>query len=171
MKITLLYKYIAHDVRQLAHRYAEMRIDDPEKRLNAQTDEDCLSDEQLLLRYVYTGTAHVRQILRDVLLQHNEDTNDVLKKKESWSFTFKHDVFDCHATAELLHWFIVKWCLWQWLKTYAPNEAADAEKELNDLEHKMREWLDDPMPMKVRQNHQDHCETEVEIIYEPIDNE
>lgn len=166
MRIKLLAKYIAHDVRQLTYRYAVGRFEEDEKRMDAQIGEND-SDDQLILRYIYTGTAKLRMILKDHIEQKHEDADDTLANKTEWGFTFKEEFADSHALAELMHWFVVKFALAQWVKMFSPNEAGLAEGELDEIEDELKNWLDDAMPMKEHRSRLDEIIPDVEIVYEP----
>lgn len=163
MRIKLIAKYLAHDIRQITYRYASARNEDYEKRLESQFGED-ESDSQLILRYLYTGTAKLRMLLKERIEQKHEDADDTLAEKAEWGFNFKENYADSHALAEMMHWFVVRFAVAQWAKTYSPNDAALAEGELSDIEDELKDWLDDAMPMKEHRSRPDEVE-EIVICY------
>lgn len=167
MRIQLLYKYIAHDVKQLTLRYANARLtDNPELADQAAFGEND-SDEQLLRRWVVTGTARLRVVLRDYISKKTENADDTLTDKETWGFNFTNDVADSHGTAELMHWFVVKWCMWQWLLQYAPSEANATKNELDELEDDLNKvFSDSDMPTKERREKYVDVD-EIVVTYEP----
>lgn len=172
MEITLHLEPIHYDVEQLTHRYSEARIENAETKDLAQVDRNS-SDRALVLRYVLTGTAKLRHILRDYLERKTEDANDKLPwtsdtaTKRTWTFTFKEDKFDSHALAELMHWFVVRFCVWEWCKMYAPTEAKAAKDELEDMQIDLEDALvGGDMPMKERRT-TDGCYPGC-VIVEPI---
>ena len=54
MTITILHKYLYHDIKQLTTRYAEARNMDAETRDMAQIG-DGQSDKELIMRLIITG--------------------------------------------------------------------------------------------------------------------
>lgn len=169
MKITLLLKYIKYDVWQLTHRAGQVRITDPELKDLAQMD-DNESDEHLILRLALTGTARLRHFLKDYIERKGEDATDELPEgKQSWSFTFREDKADSHALAELMHWFVVRYAVYEWMGLFAPSEQAAARAELEDVADEIKEAMQDSdMPTKERRDISDPSEEyEVEITYVP----
>lgn len=169
MKITLLYKYIKYDIEQLTHRYGEARMKaDPDLKDLAQFGEG-ESDDALMRRYTFTGTAKLRRILNDYLEKKTEDANDTLVKKESWSFTFTEEIGDSHGLAELMHWFVVKFAVWEWCKAFSPADSAISKAELDDIEDDLEDFMgDSAMPMKERRPRWEDVD-DVEIIYKEED--
>ncbi len=166
MIITLLFQYIKHDVHQLTHRYAESRTEDPDVKDIAQLD-DNTSDKQLVMRYCLTGTARLRRILKEYITYKTEDANDTLPQdKQSWSFAFKDDLdeADAHAMAELMHWFVVKFCLWEWMKMFgSPSDIKAAGDDVTSLEEDLKDMTGQfAMPMKERRTQ--YSETD-EVTY------
>lgn len=171
MTIKLLWKYLHYDVDQLTWRYGKTHNADEENKEISQTALG-ESDTNLVKRLVITGTARLRRILADYITEKSVDANDTLPlDKTDWSFTFNAEVAaDGHALAELMHWFVVRFALWQWCKMFAPDQASMEEREMKDLKKdldKMLEGSDSAMPMKeALATIDDGLEDEVVIIYE-----
>lgn len=166
MKIKLIWTYLNHDVQQLAHRYANARLaEHPDMESIADLSGNA-SDEQLIRRWVITGTAHLRRILREYLEKKTEEADDKLPMaKESWGFVFKTDVMDSHGLAELMHWFVVRWCAWQWCQMFSPADSSMAKAEVDDMEGELQNLLiDADMPMKERREVYEDTD---EIVYIP----
>ena len=125
MTIVLKWKYLHYDIDQLTYRYGKVHTTDEENKELAQTTAGNESDTNLVMRLVVTGTARLRRILADYITAKVEDANDTLPtEKTEWSFTFNDDVeADGHALAELMHWFVVRWCIYEWCKMFAPEQA------------------------------------------------
>lgn len=169
MKITLLLEYLRYDVWQLTHRAGQVRIDEPETKDLAQMD-DNESDENLILRFVLTGTAKLRHLLKDWLERKSEEASDELPEgKQSWSFTFREDKADSHALAELMHWFVVRYAVYEWMGLFSPSEKASAKADLDGVADEIKDALQgSDMPMKERRDISDPAEEyEVEITYIP----
>ena len=109
MTITLLHKYLYHDIKQLTTRYAEARNMDAETRDMAQIG-DGQSDKELIMRLIITGVSRMRRLIKDKLVTTGTDADDKLpKEKESWSFKFKDETeADGETLAGLMHWFVVR---------------------------------------------------------------
>lgn len=153
MTIRLLFKYIHYDVDQLTWRYGKTHNADEENKEISQTTLANESDKNLVLRWAVTGTALLRRILAEYITEKVEDANDTLPTtKEDWSFTFNDDVTaDGHALAELMHWFIVRWCMYQWCLAFAPDQALLEKRTTDDLKKDLDKMLgggDSAMPMK-----------------------
>lgn len=153
MTIELLFRYIHYDVDQLTWRYGKTHTTDEENKEISQTTAHDESDSNLILRLAITGTARLRRILHEFITAKTEDANDTLPvEKKSWGFTFNTDVTaDGHALAELMHWFVVRFCLWQWCKMFAPEQATMEKQELDDLKKDLDKMLkggDSAMPSK-----------------------
>lgn len=168
MTITLYWNYLLYDVEQLTHRYSKARIADMETQDVAAFTKEDKSDKDLMHRFVITGTAHLRSILREFLDKKSEESNDVLPQyKTSWGFSFLETAptFDGHAMAELMHWFIIRFCLWHWLKMFAPTEAEIEGIEMEKIEYELKSMLDsDEMPTKQRL---EYYEDSQDIVYVP----
>lgn len=172
MTIVLKWKYLHYDIDQLTYRYGKVHTTDEENKELAQTTAGNESDTNLVRRLVVTGTARLRRILADYITAKVEDANDTLPtEKAEWSFTFNDDVeADGHALAELMHWFVVRWCIYEWCKMFAPEQAplekAGADELKKDLERMMHG--DSSMPTKepLKNNDEEYVESVV-ITYEP----
>ena len=153
MRIELLFKYIHYDVDQLTWRYGKSHNADEENKEISQTSVDNNSDSNLVLRWAVTGTALLRRYLDKYISKKTEDANDTLPTtKDKWGFNFNDDVTaDGHALAELMHWFIVRWCMYQWCLIFAPDQALLEKKATDDLKKDLDKMLgggDSAMPMK-----------------------
>lgn len=86
----------------------------------------------------------------------NEETvTDALdRSRKDWDFQFGSDV-DEHAMAMLLHCFVVRYCLWQWCRTFSFTDATGSFKdELDDVEKQLEDMLYDiEMPKKYHEWH------------------
>lgn len=152
MTIKLLWKYIHYDVDQLTWRYGKTHTTDEENKEISQTSAKNESDSNLILRFAVTGTARLRRILADYISEKVEDANDTLPtSKTEWGFSFNDDVeADGHALAELMHWFVVRFCIWHWCKAFAPEQAKLEKAELDDIKKDLDRMLggDSAMPRK-----------------------
>ena len=61
MTITILHKYLYHDIKQLTTRYAEARNMDAETRDMAQIG-DGQSDKELIMRLIITGVSRMKTV-------------------------------------------------------------------------------------------------------------
>lgn len=152
MTIELLWKYIHYDVDQLTWRYGKTHTNDEENKHISQTTTD-ESDTNLVKRFAVTGVGKLRRYLDDYVESNTDDADDTLPiSTTSWSFVFDDEVTaDGRGLAKLMHWFIVRFCIWQWCKIFAPDQAAMEERELKDLKKdldKMLEGGDSAMPTK-----------------------
>ena len=102
MKIILYWNYLLYDFEQLVHRYSKVRLSEMESQDIASFTKDSKSDKDLMHRFVITGTAHLRHILKDWLEKKSEESNDMLPQyKTSWGFEFVETAptFDGHGMA------------------------------------------------------------------------
>lgn len=162
MTIKLLYTYLAHDVMQLTTRYAEARAKEPDTRDLAQMG-DGQSDQELIMRFIMTGAARLRRVLRGKLVTPTEDATDILPtsdtpkgerpKTDSWEFTFNDtaEEADGEALAGLMHWFVVRWAVSEWCRMFSPNDLPIAKQDTKDTENEIDELLSEvAMPTKER---------------------
>lgn len=154
MTIVLLKKWLIYDVDQLVHRYAKMRQDNPELLETADLSGDDSSDNLLKIRLIVTGTAKLRRKLAEYLTKVTDDADDANLSKDSWSFTFTDEAdFDSWGMAELMHWFVVRFAVWQWLKIFSPAESKNEKEELDELESELDDMISDlAMPTKERRD-------------------
>lgn len=170
MKIKLLKKYIAYDVRQIVHRMAEARItENGELRVKAQLGEN-ESDVNLITRYITSGIARMVRIINDYIECRHDDADDKLEENAEYTFHFKDDVADSQSLAGLMHWFVVKFAVCEWARAYGTRaDVQSCKEELDDLESDLSDLLlSSNMPTKERRKIEEIAdEYEVEIIYEP----
>lgn len=143
MKIELHWKYIHYDIDQLTWRYSKTHTTDEENKEIGQTSAADESDTNLLKRLAITGTARLRRILSDYIAAKVEDADDTLpESKTTWGYNFNADVeADGHALAELMHWFVVRFAIWQWCKMFAPDQAPMEEAETKGLEKDLKKMV------------------------------
>lgn len=159
MIVRLLYKYLGYDIKNLAYRYSRARyLDKPELNFESTlADEDF--DENIIRRYCLTGIAKMRLLLREYLVANTADADDTLGTEPSWQFKFKADEYDGKGLADVMHWFVVKLALLQWVEAYSPDDAAIARRELDSAEADLKKFLiDSPMPMKERRECYDNSD-------------
>lgn len=158
MIIQLLYKYLDHDIKQLATRYADARAKEPEIKDLAQLG-DGDSDQQLIMRLIVTGVGRLRKVLAQKLKIVTDNSDDTLPEakegkrpqKDRWDFDFKKDYADSRALAELMHWFIVRTAVAEWCLMFSPNDAGAAKSEIEETEADLDELLShSAMPVKER---------------------
>lgn len=153
MRIELLFDSIYYDVRQLTYRFAEPRYDTEKqaesKDLAQLGDND--SDRDLVLRFCYTGTAKLRYILKEYITKKTEDANDALNIKDKWGFNFTHEIMDSHGLAELMHWFVVRYALYEWARMFSANDAKAIKDDLDETKEELEDLLiDSTWPIKER---------------------
>lgn len=174
MRIELFWKWIHYDVDQLTWRYGKTHNSDEENKEISQTTANNESDANLMLRFAVTGTARLRRYLSDYISAKTEDANDALPlEKKKWGFNFNSEVeADGHALAELMHWFVVRWCMLQWCNIFAPDQSALERAELNELKKDLDGTLggsDSAMPMKEKlTGPDDKYQDEVVFTYLPV---
>lgn len=176
MKIELLWKWLKYDVRQLTWRYAKARLEDKSPETADMASEDgSKTSEDMTYRLCLTGAARLGAVLKDYLdddgVEEADDKGETYA--QAWLFGLKRgaDVSGAQSMASLMHWYIVRFAVWQWLKMYSPNEAGQERQELKELEDEMKTALSlGDMPMKERDG-DDTGEDEVIIQYVPIDYE
>lgn len=150
MTIKLYFKYLGYDVAQLTHRYSKMRLTEPEQQFAADLQGGNESDTNLVIRYSQTGVAKLRKILGEYIKNISGDANDELGDGSLWEFEFISNKYDGKTLADLMHWFIVRYCIYEWLKYLGLGSEAKAEKEeLKDLESELKKLISDGgMPVK-----------------------
>lgn len=172
MRIELLWKYIHYDVDQLTWRYAKTHTNDEENKEIGQTSVG-ESDSNLIKRFAITGTARLRRILHDYISEKNEDADDTLPlDKKKWGFNFNTDITaDGHALAELMHWFVVRFCIFQWCKMFAPDQALLEKAEVDDIKKDLEKLLDGDAAMPIKEHlvisPDDEYDDSIIITYEP----
>ena len=145
MTITLIHKYLYHDIKQLTTRYAEARNMDAETRDMAQIG-DGQSDKELIMRLIITGVSRMRRLIKDKLVQANTDADDKLPKE---SFKFKDETeSDGEALAGLMHWFVVRTAVYEWCAMFSPNDMAAAKLDADETKNELDDILSASMPMK-----------------------
>ena len=149
MTITILHKYLYHDIKQLTTRYAEARNMDAETRDMAQIG-DGQSDKELIMRLIITGVSKMKRLLKDKLVLASTDADDKLpKEKESWSFPFKDETeADGESLAGLMHWFVVRTAVYEWCAMFSPNDMAAAKLDADETKNDLDDILSASMPMK-----------------------
>ena len=166
MIVELIYKYLRYDIEQLTYRYGKARQNDNAELFDLTALEgDDTSDDNLMQRFCLTGVAKLRMLLKDHLEKYTDDANDVLNDDTKWTFKFTSDEYDATALASLMHWFVVRWALWQWCLAFAPSDARTAKSDLDDAEDEMKNLLlDSAMPTKDRRKTYDEESEETEMI-------
>ena len=149
MTITILHKYLYHDIKQRTTRYAEGRNMDAETRDMAQIG-DGQSDKELIMRLIITGVSRMKRLIKDKLATAGTDADDKLpKEKESWSFQFKDETdADGEALAGLMHWFVVRTAVCEWCAMFSPNDMAAAKLDADETKNDLDDILSASMPMK-----------------------
>ena len=147
MTITLLHKYLYHDIKQLTTRYAEARNMDAETRDMAQIGD---GQSELIMRLIITGVSRMKRLIKDKLVPEGTDADDKLpKEKESWSFQFKGETeADGEALAGLMHWFVVRAAVCEWCTMFSPNDMTAAKLDADETKNDLDDILSASMPMK-----------------------
>lgn len=153
MKIRLLWKWLRYDVQQLTWRYARARMEDKQPEVgDLASEDDSKTSDNLVYRLCLTGLARLGVVLRKYIDENGDEADDDgTRKAPSWVFTLREgsDMAGAQSMAGLMHWFVVRFAVWSWLKMYSPAEAAGERQELKDLEDEMTSALDlGVMPMK-----------------------
>ena len=167
MTITILHKYLYHDIKQLTTRYAEARNMDAETRDMAQIG-DGQSDKELIMRLIITGISRMKRLIKDKLATAGTDADDKLpKEKESWSFQFKDETdADGEALAGLMHWFIVRTAVYEWCAMFSPNDMAAAKMDTDETKNDLDDILSESMPMKEKKEMlTEDWQAEIEYTY------
>ncbi len=156
MTITLYEAQLAHTIRQILHRAGE-GVESPSLRDAVQMD-GSTSDEQMIRRFIRTGVARVKTMLREHIQQPSGEPEGTVTGTDELgngyaSYTIALELNgDGQSLADLLHWFVV----WRALAGLLPSlglnglaekavaETADAEGLIKD------EALSLAMPIKVR---------------------
>lgn len=152
MQIKLFWKYLNYDVGQLTNRYSHARLsENPELRDGADLSGDNTSDTALVRRLIITGASRLSKILSNYIEVSPVGSNDRLTEDSEWIYTFSKQLnVDGWALAGLMHWFIVRFAVKEWLKTFGfANEAIHENKELEDAENELKQMLSESaMPVK-----------------------
>lgn len=152
MTIKLLWRYLNYGVGQLTNRYAQARLsDNPEQRDTADLSGSNASDTALVRRLVSTGASKLSKILSQYIEVSPTNADDTITEDSEWSYTFSKPLqVDGWALAGLMHWFIVRFAVKEWLKTFGfANEARLEAKELEDAEKELKQMLSESaMPVK-----------------------
>ena len=167
MTITLLHKYLYHDIKQLTTRYAEARNMDAETRDMAQIG-DGQSDKELIMRLIITGVSRMKRLIKDKLATAGTDADDKLpREKESWSFQFKDETeADGEALAGLMHWLVVRTAAYDWCAMFSPNDMAAAKLDADETKNDLDDLLSASMPMKDKKEMlTDDWPAEIEYTY------
>lgn len=145
VSIQLFWLYLKHDIDQYTHRLGEARVEDAEKKDSVQS-EDNQSDTSFYLRCIRLGVAKLKVLLKNKLTAVNTDASDVLTEYEGyargetpynphWEFVLKSGYrYDTQAIAELLHHFIVYYCIKEWSIINAPDNITAVNTELESTQ-------------------------------------
>lgn len=144
MKITLNYSYLRYDVEQLVHKYSYARIDDTEKRYEANLRSEDENDGDLIRRLIVSAASRLRQTLSCYLDFNEEDADSNLKSITTIEYNFKPSVYaDSQSVASVMHLLVVRyaissWCAMQGYGNEAEREIADANRYEADLKASIR---------------------------------
>lgn len=144
MKITLNYSYLRYDVEQLVHKYSYARIDDTEKRYEANLRSEDENDGDLIRRLIVSAASRLRQALACYLDFNEEDADSNLKDVTAIEYNFKPSVYaDSQSVASVMHLLVVRyaissWCAMQGYGNEAEREIADATRYEDDLKASIR---------------------------------
>jgi hypothetical protein len=135
IQITLLYQYLAYDIEQLLEQYATARIEDTERRHEANLRRAESHEGDLIRRLALTGCSRLRSLLAKYLLRNAVDATDALGENASWNYTFKPSVnADGQMLADLMHWAVVRYAMSAWCKMQGAYREADKETEEAELQ-------------------------------------
>lgn len=154
INIRLTYGQLRFDLEQLAHRYAEARLQPGDTKDLAQVEQND-SDGKLLMRLMQTGTASLGHVLRDYLvtdgLTDGEDDLYDTDDAREFAYLLKDMEADPKHLADLMHWYVVKAALLEWAKMFAPADTDSIAANLKETEVRLTETAEkSPMPMKTR---------------------
>lgn len=144
MKITLNYSYLRYDVEQLVHKYSYARIDDTEKRYEANLRSEDTNDGDLIRRLIVSAASRLRQTLSCYLDFNTEDATSDLNTEAAIEYNFKASVYaDASSLASVMHLLVVRyaissWCAMQGYGSEAEREIADANRYEADLKESIR---------------------------------
>lgn len=155
MKIALNYDYLRYDVEQLVHKYSYARIDNTEKRYEANLRSEDTNDADLIRRLIMSAAGRLRQTLScylDFTPEPSEPgsacdgtvTSDLDPSLNQIKFTFKSSVYaDCESLANVMHLLVVRyaissWCAMQGYASEAEREITDANRYELDLKESIR---------------------------------
>lgn len=145
MKITLNYDYLRYDVEQLVHKYSYARIEDTEKRYEANLRSEDENDGDLIRRIIVSAAGRLRQTLSCYLSFDTSDASSNLDSTETAiEFDFKNSVYaDSSSLASVMHLLVVRyaissWCAMQGYSNEAEREIADANRYEKDLKESIR---------------------------------
>lgn len=150
MQVNLYRDYLRYDIEAITSRYANARVKDPELRDEASQD-DSASSRALTDRLISSGVAMALTMLSDHVSEvGNEAVDNKPRKNTSICVETLHDMkVSGKVLASLLHWVVVRYAVYSFLQTYAPNEAYAEKRHYEDLlliaKSKLRT---SPMPMK-----------------------
>lgn len=134
MTITLPYDYLRYDIEQLVNKYSFARIDDKEKRYEANLRSEDLNDGDLIRRLVASATGKLRQSLSGYLEFTAGDASSTLTDNADAVYVFRNTVYaDPNALASVMHLLVVRyaissWCAMQGNPTEAEREMAEADR-------------------------------------------
>lgn len=149
IRIILKYKYLKYDIDQFTSRWSKMRIADEESKNLADTSGVEKSNNDLVRRWISSAVAELKSILKSLESGGNDDSDDTLSNDASWQIMFKELDIDSKAMAELLHWFVVRYCAWQWSKVFTPDLSVSEYSEYNGLRTKLKRLSESSaMPIK-----------------------
>lgn len=134
MKVQLQYKYLSYDIQLLVDKYLNMRVDDNEKKFEANLRDDEEDEGNLIKRLIATATSRLHLLLEKYLQRVEEDGTDALTDDSSWDYVFLGSVHtDGKKLAHLMHWCVVRWVMSAWCKMQNDlrgSESEDAEYAL-----------------------------------------
>ncbi len=139
MKIILKYKYLSYDVEQLLHKYSRFRIEDAEKRYEADMRVSDKNEGDLIRRLLLTGASRLRRRLAKYIRNNVVDAIDSLGDNTGWEYQFLDSVdADGQMLADLMHWMVVRYAISGWLRMIgayaeADKEGAEADKLETDI--------------------------------------
>lgn len=144
MTITLPFNYLRYDVEQLVSRYSSSRIDDKEKRYEANLRSEDANDGDLIRRLVASAAGKLKQTLSVYLDFSSTDTTSALPEETDFVYTFKATVSaDPEALASVMHLLVVRyaissWCAMQGFGNEAEREIVDANRYEQTLKESIR---------------------------------
>ena len=144
MTVKLLYKYLCYDVEQLVSRYSSSRIDDKEKRYEANLRSEDANDGDLIRRLVASAAGKLKQSLSVYLDFSSADTASALLEETDFVYSFKPTVCaDPEALASVMHLLVVRyaissWCAMQGFVNEAEREIVDANRYEQTLKESIR---------------------------------